>query len=230
MSSRVGRPPNEETWARFLTELDWWIAQHGDAAVPQAGTSLAAGEPYPLGRRVKAYRVQHRQGTLPASRARDLRQRAGWTWDGFAARGARAWDQNFETIRAYAAEHGGLDGLEATDAPSARWLREQRTAPLTDAQRRKLHRIPGALQNRKARFEEFLSTLQAWISAHPERDASALRFTTVHRSGRTDYPLGKRAAYWRDRHAAGRLSDTETAALAAVPGWRWEPARRRSGL
>lgn len=219
----------EQTWRRFLAELDSWIAEHGDAVVPQAAESAAQGEPYALGARVKAYRAARRRGTLPAERVKAMESRPGWTWDGYTARASKAWEQHLNAVQQHVTAHGSIDGLEAADPPTARWLRQQRTATLTPAQQRALQRIPGALQDRKGRFGEFLTALRGWVAAEPSRDAGALRFTSVYRVGRSEYPLGKRAAYWRARYAQGRMSDAEVSALAAIPGWVWEPPRRSSG-
>jgi Helicase associated domain len=216
-------------WPRFLDELDWWIEEHGDAAVPQTATSRSVdGAPYPLGRRVKAYRDRYRRGALDAERAASLEGRQGWSWDGYAPRSSRVWDQHLATIREYAAEHRSLDGLESANAPAARWLREQRTAELTPAQRRQLARIPGALAQRKGRLEEFVAAMRGWLEAEPDRDAGAVQFSSVYRVGRNDVPLGKRVAYWRSRYAAGRLSAAEVDAIDALPGWSWDPPRRRA--
>jgi hypothetical protein len=229
MVAQLEPAPRERTWQRFLLELDWWISVHGDAAVPQSGISKAIGEPFALGNRVKAYRAAHRRGALAADRATELESRAGWTWNGYTARSVKSWDHNLRAVQAYVTTHGSLAGLEAADAPAARWLRDQRSAALTPSQRRRLQRIPGALEDRKARFEEFLTALRGWMAAEPGRTAAGLRFTTVYRIGRAQYPLGRRAAYWRARYGQGRMPAEHVAALAAVPGWTWEAPGRSRG-
>lgn len=217
------RSPRVVAWGRFLTELDWWVERHGDAAVPQAGVSYAQVEAYPLGRRVKVHRVAYHRGVLAADRVRTMESRPGWSWEGHAARSSRSWQRQLAAVRAYVAENGSLEGLEAANAPVARWLRQQRTEPLTPAQGRELRRIRGALQDRKGRFAEFVAALRGWMAIGPDRDAGAIRFSTVYRVGRAEYPLGRRTAYWRSRHAAGRLSTTEIETLSSLPGWRWDP-------
>jgi hypothetical protein len=215
-------------WARFLDELDWWIEQHGDAAVPQTATSrLVDGVPYPLGRRVRAQRERHRRGTLDVERARALEAREGWSWDGYAPRSARVWQQRLAEVGAYVDAHGTLDGLESANAPAARWLRDQRTAELAPAQRQELARIPGATTERKSRLDEFVAAMRGWLAVEPDRTAGDVQFSTVYRVGRASVPLGKRVAYWRSRYAAGRLTAAEVEAIEALPGWSWEPPRRR---
>ena len=215
-------------WTTFLGELDWWIAQHGDARVPQVATSRTiAGVAYPLGQRVKNQRIRYRQGTLEASRIRELEDRAGWSWSGYASRSASIWERRITALHNYVSEHGSLDGLEAVDALLSRWLRAQRDAPLTSSQRRELGKIPGALEQRKSRLEEFLTMMRSWIAAEPGRDAGDVRFSTVFRIGRQVIPLGRRVAYWRSRHAAGQLDDVTIAAIASLPGWDWDSPTRR---
>lgn len=216
-----------KAWTGFLDQLDWWIARHGDARVPQAATSCAGGVDYPLGQRVKNVRIRYRAGALSASQIADLAGREGWSWDGYSARSTKVWSEHLAQLQAYVTERGTLDGLEGIDAPLSRWLRQQRNEQLTTRQRRELARIPGALEERKTRHGDFIRALQSWISAEPERDAGDLRYADTHRVGRHSIPLGRRAAYWRERYAAGQLSDAEVAALAAVPGWDWTPPTRR---
>lgn len=215
-------------WTGFLEELDWWIAQHGDARVPQVATSSAAGADYPLGQRVKNARIRYRAGSLSAAQISELAARRGWSWDGYSARSTKAWSEHLAQLRAYVSEHGTLDGLERSNSPLSRWLRQQRAVQLTPRQRRELARIPGALEERKTRLGDFIMILQAWTSVEPDRDASALRYADTHRAGSRSIPIGRRAAYWRERYAAGQLSAAEISALEAVPGWNWTPPTRRA--
>lgn len=216
-------------WVAFLGELDWWVEQHGEAPIPQAATSREiGGAPYPLGQRVKTLRVRYRQGKLAESRIRELEARAGWSWSGYTARSASIWQRRIAALNGYVAEHGSLEGLEAADPLLARWLRAKRDAPLTNTQRRELGRIPGALEQRREKLEEFLLAMRGWIAAEPDRDAGDLRFSTVFRIGRVSIPLGRRAAYWRSRYAADQLDDATIAAVASLPGWEWSNPTQRN--
>lgn len=218
----------EAAWTTFLDELDWWIGQHGEARVPQAATSrIIAGVPYPLGQRVKNQRIRYRQGTLDAVRTRELEERAGWSWSGYASRSAMIWERRIAALHDYVSEHGSLDGLEAVDSLLSRWLRAQREAALTNSQRRELGKIPGALEQRKVRLEEFLTALRGWIAAEPDRDAGDVRFSTVFQIGRQVIPIGRRVAYWRSRYKAGQLDEVTTAAIASLPGWDWTHPTQR---
>lgn len=209
-------------WVRFLSQLDEWIAVHGDANVPQAAVVVDdSGRAYPLGQRVKSARVSHRRGAMPADRVRDLETRESWSWDGYVARSAAVWEQHIAAARLYVATHGSLKGVDSSQPALARWLREQRTNTLPPDRRRELELIPGALTDRKAQADRFVEAMRSWISAAPDRDAASLRFTTEHTMGGRVIPLGRRAAYWRSRYAAGRLPEAAATKLATLPGWEW---------
>ena len=214
-----------ESWERFVMELDRWIAENGDALVPQSATvTTLAGAGYALGQRVKNARLAYRRGALSAARVRELEARQGWSWDGYASRSAQVREQRVAALRAYRAANGTLDGLESTDPVLARWLRDQRSAALSSAERRELERIPGALEVRKGRLEEFLTGMRSWLAGDPDRGAGDVRYSTMHRLGRQQIPLGRRAAYWRARHAEGKLAADQIAQIETLPGWAWRPS------
>lgn len=220
--------PHLRSWRVFLAELDWWITQHGDSLVPQAAVGrTVAGSPYPLGHRVKSYRVRYRRGLLEAGRARALEARPGWSWDGYSGRSAKIWDRRVAALLDFVAQHGSLAGLESVDPVLSRWLRDQRGTALTTEQRQQLSRIPAALEPRKGRLEEFLTAMHSWVAAEPDRDAGDVRFSTQHLSGSDTVPLGRRVAYWRSRYAAGQLEPFDVQAIETLPGWQWAPPSRR---
>ena len=217
-------------WPVFLAELDWWIACEGDSLVPQTASSrVVAAVPFPLGQRVKNYRIRYRRGLLEESQIRELEARFGWSWNGYSGRSAKIWNQRVAAVRAHVAEHGTLDGLETADPVLSRWLREQRRMSLTAWQRRELGQISGALEPRKGRLEEFLTAMRSWMAAEPDRDAGDVRFSTQHLTAGPDVvPLGRRVAYWRSRYAAGQLEPADVHAIESLPGWRWAPPTRRT--
>lgn len=196
--------------------------------VPQAGTgSDVDGKPYSLGQRARNYRIRYRRGVLDESRVRELESRTGWSWDGYAGRSAAVWQRHALELRAHAAAHDGLDGLETVNPGLSRWLRAQRDAVLTKDQRMELADVAGALRTRKGRLPEFVGAAHQWVASESDRDAGDIRFSTVLTVGSTTVPLGRRAAYWRSRHAAGRLRPAEVEAIETLPGWRWEPPSHR---
>ena len=222
---RDNRSVRADSWERFVVELDRWIAENGDARVQQSTTVTSlAGERYALGQRVKNARLAYRRGALSDARASELEARQGWSWDGYASRSALVWEQRIAALRAYRAEHGTFDGLESADPVLARWLRERRSSALSSVDRRELERIPGALELRKGRLEEFLTAMRSWLAADPDRGAGDVRYSTVYRLGRQQIPLGRRAAYWRARHAEGKLPADQIAQIEALPGWAWRPS------
>ncbi len=223
------RDANAAAFATLLAELDWWIRQRGSAAVPQSAVGRDVdGRPYPLGQRLHDKRKAHRAGRLDPDQARALERRPGWAWSQADRVSADAWSRHVQTLRAYAGQNGSLDGLESVHPAAASWLRLQRERDLSDPQRRELQAIPGALQQRRERIGDFVAALRDWVAQDPDRDAGALRWSTVHHVDGRAVPLGKRAAYVRARHDAGALTPDQVAALEAVPGWDWQTPRARA--
>lgn len=204
----------------MLAQLDTWVAEHGTADVPQgARTTLADGESYWLGKRVSEARIAYRRGTLNPTMAKELDQRHGWVWHAYTAR----WQQNLQRLTAHLEDGGTL-----TDAPPRlrHWLQEQRDRDdLQESQRNQLAAIPGALDPGDLAVRRFVAAAYTWLAQDPDRDMAQLTFrTTVHHDGE-DIPLGKRATYYRRRHAALEgthpLPDRHVAMIGRLPGWRW---------
>lgn len=227
------------TEATLLAELDWWVARHSSADVPQmAHSRTVAGTSYWLGKRVSEARVAHGRGTLAPALARQLEQRPGWSW---RVREDR-WDQQWETKAAALAEHvtthGSLDGLEQA---TYQWLIRQRAAlaKMPEDRKRRLKAIPGALDSRDTRVRDFVAAARAWLDQGPSgadamgRTMADLRYVdTVTLDTGTTVPLGKRATYYRRRHAGLEgthpLTAEEKAQIEELPAWTWQlQARRR---
>lgn len=79
VGSLAGQDPVNRL-SRFFLELDWWIARHGSARVPQTAVSSARSERYPLGLRVSYLRQRYNAGRLDPSVVSECEARAGWRW------------------------------------------------------------------------------------------------------------------------------------------------------
>ncbi|RMI13235.1 helicase associated domain-containing protein [Cellulomonas triticagri] len=216
-------------FAHLLDELDWWIGQHGSAYVPQNATSRHIdGRPYPLGQRLHDRRKRHRAGRLHPEQAAALEARTGWAWTSADRVVDDARERHLATLRAYAREHGSLDGLDVAHVATAVWLRNQRNRGLTPQLQRELATIPGATQPRRERIPAFTAALADWVAGDADRDAGALRWSTEHVHDGEGIPLGKRAAYVRSRYERGRLTPEQVDALESIPGWLWTTPRSRA--
>ncbi|MEN0072242.1 MAG: Helicase associated domain protein, partial [Propionicimonas sp.] len=169
-----------DAFTQLLAELDWWIDQHGSAYVPQNATSRDVdGRPYPLGQRLHDRRKRHRAGRLHPDHARALEARTGWAWSSADRVVDDARERHLTTLRTYAKQHGSLDGLDVDHVATAVWLRNQRNRGLNPELQRELATIPGATQPRRERISTFTAALADWVAGDPERDASALRWSST---------------------------------------------------
>ncbi|TFF04399.1 helicase associated domain-containing protein [Cellulosimicrobium funkei] len=220
-AARVPSMPGD--WDLFLRELDWWVAEHGNARVPQHATSRPVdGKPYPLGRHVSKLRVRKAMDGLDPELAAQLESRTGWAWDAASAQ----WQEKAAQLRAYFDEHGSLDGLTANQRAVGAWLVRQRARvdELTDAQQQALRAIPGALEDRKSMVDPFVDRVHTWLAAHPGATAADIAVkTTLTLADGTEVALGKQASNYRTRYAAGKLDDASARKIESLPGWTWGP-------
>lgn len=221
--------------AILLTELDWWVTEHGDALVPQMAYSReVAGRPYWLGKQVSIARIAHRRGDLSAVLEAELPKRPGWTWNGGDAREGATWERHHGLLTQHVAEHGTLPPLRSA---TYKWLMRQRAklGDLPAERARQLAEIPGALVRRDTRVPEFVRAARLWLAEDRERTMSALRYSATVTVDDDTFPLGRRATYYRRRRAGLEgthpLTDEETALIESLPEWDWaldERYRRRS--
>lgn len=90
--------PQQNIWERGIAALKVYVASQGHARVPAASTV----DGFPLGRWAGHQRVLFGQGKLPASRAQQLEQFPGWSWD----LKKDAWLHAFRLLQKYVADHG----------------------------------------------------------------------------------------------------------------------------
>jgi superfamily II DNA or RNA helicase len=90
--------PQQDVWERGHTALKIFVAREGHARVPRASTVAD----FWLGRWVAHQRTLFVKGELPVSRARELEQFPGWSWD----LKADAWHRGYQLLQDYIALHG----------------------------------------------------------------------------------------------------------------------------
>lgn len=217
-------------WTAFLSELDWWVKQHGTAQVPQSAVSRPVdGRPYPLGRRVNTVRHNHAQGRLDPTRVAELEQRHGWRWRA-AGDPEQTWSRNYAAVKDWHQTTGSLSHLHPSQL---KWLQRQRKAAiadqLTSEQRDLLAAIPDALEGTYSRAEQFIRAARQWMQDNPGKTmADITRNDTVDLAGQT-IKLQRRVTYYRGRRVgiegSGPLTPGEIHAIEQLPGWTWNPSR-----
>jgi hypothetical protein len=222
------------TEAVFLGELDWWVARHGDALVPQMATTprIVRGRPYWLGKRVSEARIAHGRGVLSPALEHELPRRAGWAWRTLEARWDASWGSHAAALEQHVAAGGTISTL-----PSAtyKWLMRQRARlnqlPADRIQR--LQAVPGALVSRDTRVPDFVDAARTWLAQTPNRTMAALRYADTVSVDDKHVPLGRRATYYRRRfhglEGTHPLTPAEVTAIEALPGWTWKLQEQHRG-
>lgn len=130
----------------FLQHLDAFIAEYGHARVPQAHKVERDGSSFAFGQTVSRKRADYRKGILSQVHIKALEERPEWVWDGIAAQ----WEENFEILAAWAAEHGDVKvpfDQAINGVIIYRWLLQQRKLIREGVQpeerRSRLEALPG---------------------------------------------------------------------------------------
>jgi superfamily II DNA or RNA helicase len=206
------------SWEFWYGLLQKYVAEHGTARVTQR---YSAGEGHNLGSWVSGQRGKWE--TLSEERKTLLRNLPGWTLDVHGAQ----WDEGFEHLRRYVADHGDArvrdDYVAADGYRLGKWVGKQRTKwdTLDDSQQQKLRELPGwILDARGAMWEQGFESLLKFVSTNGH--ARPLKEETFQ-----GYKLGAWVSHqrlkWDD------LDPERQQRLAQLPGWttntlddRWE--------
>lgn len=206
--------PLLEKWEASFRLLEEYVAEHGDAQVPQSHSVHGV----PLGRWVSKQR--DRWDLLPEDRRRRLAQFPGWTLD---ARGVW-WEEGFRHLQDYTAERGTAQVRGSTvyhGFPLGQWVSNQkmRWSTLGTERQQRLQALPGwTLDARGASWEEGFQHLHDYAVTH---GTSRLPSTKYVRNG---FKLGG----WvnRQRQTWAELSEERRKRLMALPDWTEENTQK----
>ncbi|BCF86706.1 hypothetical protein RQCS_62510 (plasmid) [Rhodococcus qingshengii] len=200
------------SWEAWYRHLELYVAQHGNARVPQA---YLTDDGKRLGSWVANQKTKWQ--TLTDERRRQLEQFPGWTLNTAATQ----WENGYEHLVAYVRENDTalvradcvVDGFRL-----GQWVTTQRAkwTSLTEQHRERLAALPGwTVSVRDSRWEEAYQHLQRYV----DEDGHACPSQKyVDASG---FTLGIWVATQRRSHAKGQLSELRRKRLAKLPGWEW---------
>jgi hypothetical protein len=180
---------------------------------------------FPLGWMVVYLRARYRRDLLSPERIRKLERCAGWSWD-------PVQDQFEKRLRLLQrlVRRQGHACVRKADRPEGfdlhHWIENQRRrhrqGRLPKERSRALEAVPGWSwhgDSRERRFEEILSALRAFARRHGH--------TRVRSGTRAGVRLDRWIVLQRQLFREHRLSRAHIRALAALPGWSWEPQANR---
>lgn len=201
-------------WDFGFEQLQLYVDEHGNARVP---SSYVSAERFPLGAWVRGNR--RRRALLTPEQSTALQAQPGWVWNLHDA----AWEEAFERLRTYVAEHGHGHiprGFRCADGFALdQWASVQRTdlaaGRLSVDREEKLRALAGfSLRPRDARFEAGLRALCEFVAA------------TGHACPAQSYvaPNGFRLGQWVHhlRRRRNQLNPEQATAVQAQPGWQWD--------
>lgn len=201
-------------WEFGFQQLLVYVEEHGDARVPSSYVSAAR---FLLGAWVRGNR--RRRALLTPQQTAALEAQPGWVWNLHDA----AWEEAFERLRAYIAEHGHAHlprGFRCADGFALdQWASVQRTdlaaGRLPADREARLRALAGfSLRPRDARFDAGLSALSEFVDTYGHACPAQSYIT----------PGGFRLGQWVHhlRRRRDQLNPEQAAAVQAQPGWQWD--------
>ena len=131
-------------WEEAFSALETYIAEHGDARVALRHKTK---DGVALGQWVQDRRKNYKKGQLPQDRITRLEGLTGWVWDQLTQR----WEEAFNALEAYIAEHGDARVANAYKTQDGFalgiWVRNQRVTKkkgqLSQERITRLEALPG---------------------------------------------------------------------------------------
>jgi hypothetical protein len=209
----------DEQWeAGFIHLLKWVESTGSSAQLPREYVDATDG--YGLGNWVAVQRQLFKRGKLDSARRKRLESLPDWSWNPKTD----AWDEKFDVLVQYVAQHGDARVPPDCDFQGVRldlWCRSQRAArargSLSESRRRRLEELPRWVWDTfDAQWESAFESLLAFV----ERESTSL----VPQSHREDgFSLGGWVTQQRSKRAKGELSAERQRRLEELPAWSWDP-------
>lgn len=209
----------DEQWeAGFIHLLKWVESTGSTARLPREYVDATDG--YGLGNWVAVQRQLFKRDKLDSARRKRLESLPDWSWDPKTD----AWDEKFDVLVQYVAQHGDARVPPDCDFHGVRldlWCRSQRAArargSLSKSRHRRLEELPGWVWDTfDAQWESAFESLLAFV----EREGTSL----VPQSHREyDFSLGGWVTQQRSKRARGELSAERQRRLEELPAWSWDP-------
>lgn len=194
-------------WEGWFGHLQQYVAEHGNARVPQAYVTPDGAK---LGSWVANQKSTHKQ--LSAERRQRLEQLPGWTFDSHTA----YWEDGLQYLTEYAEKHGAarppsnyvIDGFKL-----GIWVNTQRQNwdTLGEDKRHRLEALPGWVLNTKvALWEEGFGYLLRYVD---EQGTALVPVYCIFDGFKLGQWVGVQRAGWKT------LKRERRERLAALPGW-----------
>jgi hypothetical protein len=208
--------PKLDQWEISYARLRRYVEAQGDSKI--SASYIYDG--FPLGRWVIKQRARRSEGNLSADRQQRLEAFPGWRWDSYDS----AWDEGFEHLLRYAADHlhtripatYKIDGYRL-----GQWVtiqRQNRSKGTLDKTRQdRLEDVPNWTWDPIAdMWEEGFRHLKEYVAQHGDS-----RVPQQYRA--SDYRLGSWVNSQRANGRSGILTPDRRERLEALPGWTWDP-------
>ena len=212
-----------EAWVKFLTHLDAYVTETGNANVP---TKFVSADGYQLGSLVGNRR--RRRATLRPDQVTELERRPGWVWCESADTPEEAWAKLLTHLDEYVAEFGhanvpfrfvSADGYQLGILLGKKRERRARLRPdqMTELESRRGWVWDASANTRVDAWAKFLTHLDEFIAETGHANVPR-RFVSVD-----GYKLGLLMHSRRSRRAT--LSPDQVTELERRPGWRWPASK-----
>ena len=215
----VGPQPWDESFQLLLA----YKAEHGNVRGPFA---LKTPDEFPLGVWVRGQRRAKKKGKLSLDRQHRLEE-VGFEW----YLGSQPWDESFQLLLAYKAEHGNVRVRSAYKTPDefplGVWVRGQRRAKkkgkLSLDRQHRLEEVGFEWYVGPQPWDESFQLLLAYKAEHGN-----VRVPNAYKTP-DEFPLGKWVSRQRTAKKKGKLSLDRQHRLEEV-GFEWYVRPQREGL
>jgi superfamily II DNA or RNA helicase len=206
----------DHRWEVGFKYLSEYVSQHGNARLLRNNYETSDG--FKLGQWCQVQR--NYRSTTSAERQKRLESLSGWAWDRLEAQ----WNEGFEELSAYLAEHGDLNipqrYVSHTGFKLGQWVTVQRSRKneLPKSRRSKLESMPEWLWDpKRSGWNKGLIHLLQYVEAHGNSNVPQKHETE------DGFKLGGWVTNVRQRYKKAQLESDQVAAIEQIKDWCWDP-------